>query len=285
MGVGVQTAEKATPASAEAAARFVAARLKAVALPDFPGDVPSDLETGYASQETAIKLWPDEIAGWKVGRIPDALQNKLGQARLAGPIFRGAVWVADGDTPVAFPVFTGGFAAVEAEYVFRLGADAPADKTEWTAEEAADLVEALHIGVETAGSPLATINVLGPTVVVSDFGNNAGLILGPTIADWRARLDELTCETFVEGVSVGRGGAASLPGGPLGALKFLARHCALRGRPLKAGQLISTGAATGIHDVVAGQTARVVFAGCGEIACVAVEAVAHTDQTKNVRSA
>ncbi|MBC6982657.1 2-keto-4-pentenoate hydratase [Caulobacter sp. 17J80-11] len=282
--MGVQTAEKTASAPADTAARFVAARLKATALPDFPGDVPADLETGYASQEAAIGLWPDELAGWKVGRIADALQNKYGQARLAGPIFRRAVWVANGEA-VAFPVFAGGFAAVEAEFVFRIGVDAPADKVEWTTEEVADLVGALHAGIETAGSPLATINDLGPTVVVSDFGNNAGLILGPSVDDWRARLDGLTCETFVDGVSVGRGGAASLPGGPLGALKFLARHCALRGRPLKAGQLISTGAATGIHDVVAGQTGRVEFAGCGDIACVAVTAQAHTQDTKNVRTA
>jgi 2-keto-4-pentenoate hydratase len=36
--------------------------------------------------------------------------------------------------------------------------------------------------------------------------------------------------------------------------------------PLRAGQWVSTGAATGIHDVVAGQRARVVFDGIGEIA-------------------
>ena len=52
----------------------------------------------------------------------------------------------------------------------------------WTDAEAADMVGALHIGVEPASSPLATINELGPAVVVSDFGNNAGLLLGPEVA-------------------------------------------------------------------------------------------------------
>ena len=77
-------------------------------------------------------------------------------------------------------------AAVEAEFVFRIGADAPADKTDYTAQEAADLVEALLVGVELAGSPLPLINVLGPPIVVSDFGNNTGLILGPEVRGWRA---------------------------------------------------------------------------------------------------
>src|SRR6185312_9775714 len=97
----------------------------------------------------------------------------------------------------------------------------PSAKLTWEAEEAAELPAALHVGIEAAGSPLAAINELGPVAVVSDFGNNAGLLLGPEIAAWRERpLASFTCETFIEGGSVGQGGALSLPGGPLAALAF-----------------------------------------------------------------
>ena len=44
---------------------------------------------------------------------------------------------------------------------------------------------------------------------------------------------------------------------------------AARGRPLKRGQLVTTGAASGIHDIAAGQSARIVFDGLDEIHCVA----------------
>lgn len=256
----------------EIARRFVAARKTAQALPDYPGVIPADLAAAYAIQDAAISLWDDAIAGWKIGRIPDSWVAELGAPRLAGPIFRRAVWTVSPGETIAFPVFEGGFAAVEAEYVLRLGADAPADKFDWTPDEAADLVETLIVGVEPAGSPLATINGLGPKVVVSDFGNNAGLILGPEVADWRAGLMDMTCETFIEGARVGSGGATTLPGGPLQALAFLLGLNARRGRALKSGDLISTGAATGIHDIVAGQSARVVFNGVGEILCRAVAA-------------
>src|SRR5207253_4170986 len=168
-----------------------------------------------------------------------------------------------------FPVFNGGFAAVEGEFLMRLGKDAPAARSDWTAEAASELVDAMFIGIETAGSPLATINELGPTVVASDFGNNAGLILGPEILDWRLRAEELACETFVDGVSVGRGRAADLPGGPAGALAFLLNNLAVRGRPARSGDLISTGAVTGIHDIRAGQSARVDFGAFGDILCQA----------------
>jgi 2-keto-4-pentenoate hydratase len=249
---------------------FVEARLAAQPLPAFPGEIPADLATGYRHQEAAIALYPSEIAGWKIGRVGPEFEDRFGRTRLAGPIFRDAVRLADGRAPVAFPVFEGGFAAIEAEFVFALGADTPPAKLDWTLAEARAIAGAMHIGIETAGSPLATINALGPTVVVSDFGNNAGLILGPAIPDWQSR-DEtaLTCESFVAGRSVGTGAASDLPGGPVEALRFLLEHCARRGRSLKAGMLISTGAATGIHDIARGQTGRVDFGPLGAIECVA----------------
>lgn len=45
--------------------------------------------------------------------------------------------------------------------------------------------------------------------------------------------------------------------------------CAARERPLKRGQLVTTGAASGIHDIEAGQTARITFGDLDEIRCVA----------------
>jgi 2-keto-4-pentenoate hydratase len=63
----------------------------------------------------------------------------------------------------------------------------------------------------------------------------------------------MPAETFIDGVSVGKGGAASIPGSPLAALAFLLGHVASRGRPLKKGMLVTTGASTGIHDIAAGR--------------------------------
>ena len=56
-------------------------------------------------------------------------------------------------------------------------------------------------------------------------------------------------------------------GGPAEAFAWLLGHCAARGRPLKAGDLVTTGAVTGVHDIVAGQTARIDFGTFGEILC------------------
>lgn len=263
--------------SLEIARQLVHARLNAFALPDYPGVMPASLDAGYASQDAAIRLWPTRVAGWKVGKIPDVWLSRMGEERLIGPIFDDAVQMAWPGEVAAFPVIANGFAAIEAEYIFRLGADAPPMKTDWCDGEALALVDTLMVGAELAGSPLPRINDLGPAVVVSDFGNNAGLILGPAVPDWRTMLgtfeQNLRCETLIDDIVVGSGRASDVSGGLVAALRFALARCARRGMPLQAGQLISTGAATGIHDIRAGQQARVVFEGICEIPVAAVPAV------------
>ncbi|WMJ71122.1 2-keto-4-pentenoate hydratase [Stenotrophomonas sp. 24(2023)] len=270
------TAAQATaPSPALAIARaFTAARHAGRALPDFPGVLPADLEQAYLVQDRAIDLWRGDIAGWKVGYIAEAMRDASGDERLLGPIFRSHLW---NDTGAIndIPVFSGagGFAAVEAEYVLEVLEDAPAGQFQWTPAQAQALPARLYIGVEVASSPLATINVLGPRAVISDFGNNNGLVLGAEIPDWTARAEQELCvDTLIDGQPVGSGGATRLPGGLRAAFAFALARSARRGRPLRRGDLIATGNATGIHDIAIGQVARLRFAGVAEIACRAVPA-------------
>jgi 2-keto-4-pentenoate hydratase len=256
----------------EIARAFVSARQQGQALADFPGNIPDDLLTAYRVQDQAIDLWDDRVVGWKVGYIAAERRDGSGDDRLLGPIFSRRLWNATGGT-VDIPVFVGGFGAVEAEFVIQLEQDAPADKLHWTPEEAEALPSRLFIGVEVASSPLATINKLGPRVVVSDFGNNNGLVLGAEIPDWTALDDaDLRAETRIEGEVVGTGGATLLPGGLRTAYAFALARSAQRGRPLKAGDLIASGNATGIHDIAVGQQALIRFAGYGDITCKAIAA-------------
>ncbi len=248
------------------AERFVAARLEGRSLDAFPGQVPDDLVAAYRVQDAAIARWPDRLVGWKVGFIGAERRDASGDERLLGPIFARHLSQSRGE--VEIDIFDGGFGAVEAEYVLRLEADMPAGQDRWSPQQAEAFPASLHIGVEIASSPLATINGLGPRVVVSDFGNNNGLILGDEIPDWRAIPEaRLTCRTLIEGAEVGRGGATTLPGGLRAAFAFALTRSAARGRRLRAGDLIATGNATGIHDISVGQRASVVFDGHGAIAC------------------
>jgi 2-keto-4-pentenoate hydratase len=254
------------------AERFVSARRSARATPAYPGRIPSTLAEAYAIQDEAIALYGDRIVGWKVGGVPLAQQAALGANRVAGPVFARNVWTATEEQAVVLPAIDGGFAAVESEFIARIGSDADPARTDWTMEDAMRLVDRLFIGVELAGSSLSAINDLGSAVVASDFGNNAGLVIGPEVADWRGRLDALDVETIVNGRSVGAGRHTSLADGAMESVRFLLEHCARTGRPLKAGALVSTGAVTGVHRVDAGDQAICRFKGVADIHCSVVRA-------------
>lgn len=248
----------------DTALQFVNARLQARPLEAFPGILPENLAAAYRNQTRAIDLWPDRIAGWKVARIGASWQSSYAEERLIGPVFARNVYRYNRG-PVDCPVFDGGLAAVEAEIGIVVSVDATPGRTDWNASSATELVGQVCVGVEIASSPLATLNDLGPGAVVSDFGNNWGVILGAPLQDWRSAA-ALPVETYIDGAVVGS--APVVPGGaPLDALAFAANKAAMLGWPLRAGDYISTGMITGVHDIRVGQSARLVFADRGEILC------------------
>ncbi|MEH3048217.1 2-keto-4-pentenoate hydratase [Sphingomonas adhaesiva] len=250
------------------AARLAEARRTRTALAEFPGTVPTTLEAAYAIQRAGIaRRGIDAIAGWKVGRIPPALAERLGEDRFVGPVFRDGVADAPAQGEAVFPVFDGGSAAFEAEVAVVLGA-LPDGVSAATPDRARGWIVTAHIAVEVAGSPVATLPSLGAFGSIPDQGNNNGQIIGAAIPV--AALDDpaaLTCTTRIDGVEVARASASALPGGPLAALAFAARRVARMGLRLEPGQFVSTGAITGVHAVRAGQACVADFGHRGTIAC------------------
>ncbi|MFG6486025.1 hypothetical protein ACG04R_05025 [Roseateles sp. BYS78W] len=245
-------------------ARFTAARAAGQSLQAYPGMPPTTLDQAYAIQAAAVARWPDAVAGWKVARVNPAFAAQFPEERLIGPAFAANIHRVAAGEAARCPVFDGGFAAVEAEVVIVVAEDAPAGKADWTADTVLPFVKSMHIGVEVASSPLATLNDIGPGAIISDFGNNWGVVVGPEIVNWR-ELETIAVETFIDGQSVGTGKVAIKPG-PLGALAFTLNKRALQGTILRAGDVISTGMITGVHDIRIGQQSRHVFAGVGEVA-------------------
>lgn len=256
-----------TPSNhAQIAQAFVTARRVAKALPAYPGAVPRTLDDAYAIQGAAMALVAARVGGWKVGRILPPLSDQYGADRLAGPIFAPTIKSIEGNAEGL--IFTEGFGAAEAEYLFRVGKTQVPGQTRYSLAEAADHIDAVHIGLEIASSPLGAINDLGPAVTISDFGNNNGLLIGAEIADWRS-LDFADQEVTltIDGVVAGTGCATAFPDGPMGSVRFLLENLAARGLMLQAGDWISTGAVTGVHQVVAGQVVLADFGKLGSAEC------------------
>jgi 2-keto-4-pentenoate hydratase len=236
---------------------FVTARREGRALPDFPGAVPTTLDQAYAVQDAALARDPRTVGGWKVGRINPP---RDGVDRLAGPIFADQIFDARGGEAIAMPVFAEGFAAAEAEFLMQLGSAPDPTQTRFTMDDAAALIGAVHVGIEVASSPFPGINALGPTVTISDYGNNNGLVVGPAIANWReAGILDWPVELRINGAAIGAATAATMLDGPVGAVRFLLELAAARGIALQAGCWVSSGAVTGVHEVVPGDAIEARF--------------------------
>jgi 2-keto-4-pentenoate hydratase len=238
----------------EIAAQLVSARRQGAALPCFPGRLPTDLAQAYAIQRAAIERWPEAIAGWKVGRLTPRLASQFGVERFVGPIFDSGVREALAGQACDFRMFPDGSAAFEAELIVYASQDQPKGQERFTAGDVGRLSGDLRLGIEVAGSPLASLPDLDSLASIAEFGNNNGLLIGPQVPlQVLDDPDSLHCSTWIDGAVAGSGGLSSLPGGGVGAFAFALEALNALGMPLKAGQFISTGAMTGVHPVKIGQ--------------------------------
>ena len=93
------------------------------------------------------------------------------------------------------------------------------------------------------------------------------------IADWRERdVLHAPVRLTIDGVEQGANTLSNMLDGPFGAFVFLYALLHQRGRPLKAGDWISSGAITGVHRIAAGQVAEATFDGGFTVAMRAVAA-------------
>jgi 2-keto-4-pentenoate hydratase len=241
--------------TAAIAERFLEARRAASPLDAYPGAFPATLDQAYEIQDRAIASWGQKVIGWKVGRVNPPYSDRFGTGRLAGPIF--AQQRALDGAITDMPAFASGFVAGEAEFLLRIGTAPEPGKTSFSLEEAADMIDAVHVGLEIASSPLASINELGPVAVVSDFGNNNGLLIGDAVPEWRTSgFEDWPVTLLIEGEETGHGTAAGFPDGAIGSARFLFELMARRGIALLPGQWISSGAVGGVHDARIGQLVR-----------------------------
>lgn len=258
----------------EVALAFVSARREARALQTYPGIAPRALDAAYAIQNKAIVIDGRPVIGWKVGRINPPLDGLLGANRLSGPIFADSVIDASAGQTPEMPVFAGGFAAGEAEILLHIApgftGSVPTDDDGTRA-----ILDEVRLGIEIASSPYPGINADGPPVTVSDFGNNAGLVQGPTLAGWQdLDLCAIVVRSEIDGIVVGEATAATMLDGPYGAVRFLLGNLLQRGFDVSQGLWVSTGAITGVHEIAVGQAFRAVFEGCGDVRCRVVAAKA-----------
>jgi 2-keto-4-pentenoate hydratase len=100
---------------------------------------------------------------------------------------------------------------------------------------------------------------------LADLQSHGGLVLGAARALSPAELDLRTVEAYLafDGQPVASTRGANPAGDIWRLLGWLARHCAQRGQPLRAGQVVTTGSCTGMLFAPEGAHVQAQLAGIG----------------------
>lgn len=243
---------------------LVAARQSFTPKDGFPGPLPKTSAQAYAVQNMSRLAWDDVVMGWKVGGIGPDFQKQFGASRLVGPIFQKSILCCeDGDT-VSMPAYPGGFAAIEGEYVVQLKDVSNLPDRDVTLADMPKVIDRVFIGMELASSPMLLVNAMGPGSIISDFGNNGGLLIGPEVSNPLKRdYTKHTVTVTIDGEIIGSKPTGAGEAGPFGAVIFMLNHMRRHSIDVSPGTLVSTGAISGVHETVIGSHSVIEFEGLG----------------------
>lgn len=220
-------------------------------------DLPlKDDKDAYRIQDSVFdKLWPGvRPAAWKAGGPSDKVEPTASPIA-AEKLLRSPASVAASDMHMA---------GVEAEVAFRLKASLPPRNKAYSEKEVADAIDAVLVAIELCDSRLANWKDTSGVWKLADFQNNAGLVLGSGTKDWR-KIDFARQEMELHiGSKVSSARGSHSFGNPFRLMPWIAAHCAKRGAGLRAGDVVTTGAWTGLEFAKAGDEVVARFPGIGE---------------------
>jgi len=213
-------------------------------------------QQAYQVQDAVFgQLWPGaKPAAWKVGGPSDKVEPT------AAPIPSENLL----RSPASVQASRRNFLGVEAEVAFRLARDLPARGRPYSGGEVAAAIGELLVTVELCDTRLAGWKDAPALWKLADFGNNGALVIGSGTAKWR-ELDFAKQEVvFSIGARTRRAQGGHSFGNPFRLMPWIAVHAAQRGMPLRAGDVVTTGAWTGLEAAQAGDEVTARFAGIGE---------------------
>jgi 2-keto-4-pentenoate hydratase len=223
---------------------------------------PEDTDAAYAVQTA----WVDGRAaagvrsvGRKIGLTNPAVQAQLGvDSPDYGFLLADMEWTdgATGDTATLLQP------RIEAEIAFVLGADL--DLPDPTVADIAAATRHVCAALEIVDSRIARWQI---TLVdtVADNASAGAFVLGAQRVVLDGDLSTAAMTMWRNGQVVSEGSGADCMGSPLRAVAWLARVSAANGRPLRAGEVVLSGALGRVVDVRPGDTFSAEVSGVGEV--------------------
>lgn len=202
--------------------------------------VPINPKAAYAVQDVVARVLSEtgkgEIVGWKVGAAtPTATPS-------CAPLHKATVFESGHDLSPSFCRFHG----AEAEIAYSFAKDLPARSTPWTTEEVAEAIGAIHAAIELLDTRFVAPDTQHNLSHLADQGSHGALIVGRGVTTWRDFTPTtLPMTMLVNGEKRYDQLGGNKAGDPLRLLTWLANHAIERGRPLRAGDVVTTGSTMG----------------------------------------
>jgi 2-keto-4-pentenoate hydratase len=238
----------------------------------------SDVAAAYAAQSIIIGdrvAAGAEVVGRKIGLTSPAVQQWLGvDTPDFGVLLDDMEYGEDDVVPMSRLLQP----RAEAEIAFVLGKDLP--EGPFTAESVRDAVDHARAAIEIVDSRVLDWEVrLADTV--ADNASSGLYVLGAT----KLTLDEFSpvdveMVMTADGETVSTGTGSACLGDPLNALAWLADAALTYGEPLRAGQVILSGALGPVHPVAPGSVVRAEITGLGSVTATFSEAGAADSATQ-----
>lgn len=241
----------------EAAAALWQAWSSGRPLDALPPDLrPADLDEGYAVQRALDDL-AGPAAGWKIAATSKAGQDHLGAT---GPMVGRLYELERRKTGSALSVGGMQMRSAEPEFAFVLAEDVA------RADDVLAAVGSLVLSIEVPDSRFSDFSRVGVPSLAADAMCGGFFITGPSVDDWRSLdLASQPARLVCDGREVSAGSGAAVLGDPREALRWMAGEVLSRGWPLRAGDIVMTGASAPPVPVHAGDALEAVFDGLGSV--------------------
>ncbi|MFN0305304.1 MAG: 2-keto-4-pentenoate hydratase [Burkholderiales bacterium] len=157
------------------------------------------------------------------------------------------------------------FIGIEAEIAFKFAATLDRTDRPYSTDEVLDAVASVHPGIEIADSRFIDFRSRTALEQAADCGNNGAYILGPA-STAKPDIDQMTvgAEVWADGKLIASKKGGNTAGNVQRLLTWLANHCAARGTPIVAGDIVTSGSCTGLEIIQRGNV-RAVLSGLGEV--------------------
>jgi len=247
----------------ELAARIRAAYAGTPIAPIRPQLAELDVDAAYAIQQENTAHWEKEgrrVVGSKIGLTSRAVQKQLGVDRPDFGVLFADMMIAEDEPVAASRVLQ---PKIEAEVAFLLDRDVDVE-----APTVADVLRAVAYAMpalEIVGSRITNWDI-GIVDTVADNASSGLFVLGGPVRSLEGLdLRALQMQMMRREKVVSKGTGATCLGNPLNAVAWLAGELARRKRPLRAGDIILSGALGPMVAVNSGDAFEANVAGLGTV--------------------